>query len=42
MNEFSKKSNVTRGQTVVLSIDNDPKIKSKFTTKNIQKQQIPR
>jgi hypothetical protein len=35
VNEFSKQTNIARGQTVVLSIDNDPKIKSKFTTKNI-------
>ena len=35
VNEFSKQTNITRGQTVVLSIDNDPKIQSKFTTKNI-------
>ena len=34
-NEFSKQSNIKRGQTVVLSIDNDAKIQSKFTTKNI-------
>jgi len=34
-NEFSKQSNIKRGQTFVLSIDNDAKIQSKFTTKNI-------
>ena len=34
-NEFSKQSNIKRGQTVVLSIDNDAKIQSRFTTKNI-------
>ena len=33
VNEFSKQSNIARGQTVVLSIDNDTKIQSKFTTK---------
>ena len=34
-NEFSKQHNIKRGQTFVLSIDNDIKIQSKFTTKNI-------
>ena len=34
VNEFSKQTCITRGQTVVLSIDNDIKIQSKFTTKN--------
>jgi hypothetical protein len=34
-NEFSKQNNIKRGQTFVLSIDNDTKIQSKFTTKNI-------
>jgi hypothetical protein len=33
VNEFSKQTNIARGQTVVLSIDNDNKIQSKFTTK---------
>ena len=35
VNEFSKETNIARGQTVVLSIDNDPKIQSIFTAKNI-------
>ena len=34
VNEFSKGTQISRGQTLVLSIDNDPKIRSKFTTKN--------
>ena len=34
VNEFSKQTNITRGQTIVLTIDNDTKIQSKFTTKN--------
>jgi hypothetical protein len=34
VNEFSKQTQISRGQTLVLSIDNDPKIRTKFTTKN--------
>lgn len=34
VNEFSKQTQILRSQTLVLSIDNDLKIQSKFTTKN--------
>jgi len=34
VNEFSKQTQILRSQTLVLSIDNEPKIQSKFTTKN--------
>jgi hypothetical protein len=34
VNEFSKQTQILRSQTLVLSIDNDSKIQSKFTTKN--------
>lgn len=33
--DFSAKTNIKRGQTYVLSIENKPTIKSKFTTQNI-------
>ena len=35
VDEFSKQSNIARGQTVVLSIDNESQIQSIFTAKNI-------
>ena len=35
VSEFSSKTNIKRGQTYVLSIDNNPTIKSKFVRQNI-------